>query len=49
MEKKGNNGKCKLGEGHEEEGDGREVNQEKSMKRKVMLEKRIKIKTWRGG
>jgi hypothetical protein len=25
------------------------VNQEKSMKRKVMLEKRIKIKTWRGG
>jgi hypothetical protein len=25
------------------------VNQEKNMKRKAMLEKWIKIKTWRGG
>jgi len=39
MERKGNNGKCKLGKEHEEEGDGREVNQEKNTKRKAMVER----------
>jgi hypothetical protein len=39
MKRKGNGGKCKLGEEREEEGDGREVNQEKNMKRKAMVER----------
>jgi hypothetical protein len=38
MKRNGKGGKYKLGEEHEEEGNGREVNQEKNMKRKAMVE-----------
>jgi hypothetical protein len=38
MKRKGKGGKCKLGEEHEE-GIDREVNQDKNMKRKAMVER----------